>query len=441
MKKVIIIFVGAAMALISCKSHTDGLASAGADDVYYNPSKDWKPNVVPQPEQFTAKAADPNAGKIGVTEADRNNPYYQDPNFNYDDYYDNAYASRIRRFNNPIYGTGYYDTWNTNSYFYNGNPSCYGNSIYNSYNMGYGANNGYGYYSPSNSFWNSYYNPYYNGFGNSYGGNGWGMGMSYGYGYGNMGYGGFNNYGYSPFGAGYGYNPYGGYGGYNGYGNGYNPYGYGSYNPYGGYFNSYDYNSSSYSNYGPRGSHTGGNSGTTSPIPGPRQIAVSKPVIDGSPGSSPYNQERFNQVNLPKEHYGKILETRNPVKSTYYQPVTTEPGGGRPSYNNGSANTGGTYTDPTYHNNTNYGGGAIKNNTIVQPANTESESRPRKWVISGNDSNTGGNNNSGGSNSSGSWGNAPTGTGTGVKGGGGSSGGNNNSGGSNSGGGISRPRK
>lgn len=169
-------------------------------------------------------------------------------------------------------------------------------------------------------------------------------------------------------------------------------------------------------------------------------MVVSKPAIDGTPGSSPYNQERFNQVNLPKEHYGKILETKNPVKSTYYQPASTGPGGGRPSYNNGSNNTGGTYSDPSYNNNTNYGGGAIKNNTVVQPTNTQSESRPRKWVVSGNDSNTGGNNNSGGSNSSGGWGNAPTGTGTGVKGGG-SSGGNNNSGGSNSGGGVSRPRK
>ncbi len=432
MKKLVIIFMGALMALMSCKTQTDGLASA--NDVYYNPATDRKPNVAPQTEQYAAKqAVDPNAGKIAATEADKNNPYYQDPNFNYDDYYDNAYAARIRRFNNPIYGTGYYDTYNTNSYFYNGNPSCYGNSIYSSYNMGYGGynnyNSGWGYYSPSASFWNSYYNPYYNGFGNGYNAgfnNGFNMGMSYGYGNGpwgmGMGYGGYNPYGYSPygFGGGYGYSPYG------------------NYNPYGGYYNSYDFNSSSYSNYGPRGSHTGGNSHVTSPVTGPGHMVVNKPTIEGPPGTSPYNTERFSKVALSKDHYTKVVEAKNPVNNAINSPMNNQPSDGRPMYNSGATkgnNGGNVYNGGTYNNTTTPG-----NTNTGTPVN---EGRPKKWLSTGggdNGGNTGGGNTGGGN------------TGGGTRGGsviqingGGNTGGTNGggiyNGGSNTGGGVARPRK
>lgn len=423
MKKVIIIFAGVALALVGCKTQTDGLASAGVDDVYYNPARDRKPNVVPQPEQFTAKAADPNAGKIAATPADENNPYYKDPNFNYDDYYDNAYAARIRRFNNPIYGTGYYDTYNTNAYFYNGNPGCYGTSIYSSYNMGYGGGNygnGWGYYSPSNSFWNAYYNPYYNGFGY---GNGWNNGWSMGYGY--------NPYNYNAYG--YGYNPYG-YGNYSPYG--YNPYGYGmgyGYNPMT-YYNPYDYNSNSYSNYGPRGTHSGGNSTTTSPMPKPHHLDVSKPMIEDAGGNAPYALERFNHVSLPKDHFSKVQAVKSTVNPS---PAISKPADGRPVYNNNGQGAGYSTGNTPANGDGVSGGRPVYNNSgYTQPSNSgNSDSRPRKWTLSGGDNSggAGGSSNSGGSTH---WNSSGSGSGIGTKGG-------NSGGGSNgsSSGGTFRPRK
>ncbi|HXB41490.1 MAG TPA: hypothetical protein VNZ49_13195 [Bacteroidia bacterium] len=461
MKKLLIIFTSVTLALVSCKNQTDGLASSNnADDVYYNPAKDRKPNVPSQPEQYVAQNQqqyDPNAGKIAATAADKNNPYYKDPNFNYDDYYDNAYAARIRRFNNPLYGTGYYDSYNTNSYFYNGNPSMYGNSIYNSYNMGYGSsmygNGGYGYYSPSNSFWNSYYNPYYNGFGNSMGyGMGYGSGLSIGYG---MGYG---------SGMGYGYNPYSmcnmgyGYGGYNPYmyGMGYSPYGYSPYGygmgygyaspmNYGGYYNSYDFNSNSYSHNGPRGTHSGGNSTTTSPMPAPHHMMINQPSVQGPPSSSPYNTERFNQVSIPKENYTKIVEAKNPVNNPMYAPVNTQQngGGGRPIYNNGGTTNGGYNTGGYTNQGGTYNYNTPRGNGTTQPTNTGGETRPHKWFstggTTGDNTNGGYNNNNGGYNNTpatGKWGGGFGGSSGGGYGGG-SSGGSTGGGG----GGISRPHR
>jgi hypothetical protein len=439
MKKVLIIFAGVLLALTSCKTQTDGLASAGVDDVYYNPKTDRKPNVAPQPEQYSAKAVDPNAGKIAATPADENNPYYRDPEFNYDDYYDNAYAARIRRFNNPIYGTGYYDTYNTNAYFYNGNPSYYGSSIYSSYNMGYGSGNGWGYYSPSASFWNSYYNPYYNGYGY---GNGWNSGWSGGYGY--NPYGMCSGYGYSP----YGYNSYGYGGGYGYSPYGYNPYGYGmgGYSPYGyspmSYYNPYDYNSQANSNFGPRGTHAGGNSTITSPIPKPQHMEVSKPLAqDGS--NTPFSSDRFNQVVLPRDHYEKVQAIKNPVKAAPIVVLPGSDGQGNPSHNGGSYSSGGSSNDgrPIYSNgsgNGSYSGGSNSS----QPASSgNGGSRPRKLVIGGAD---------GGGNTNGNGGNAGQGGGTlqwnggsdnsgNPKGGGNTNGGGNNGG--STGSGTFRPRK
>lgn len=169
----------------------------------------------------------------------KNNPYYKEPNYNKEDYYDYEYAARIKRFYNPVPGLGYYDNWYTNYGFY-GTPN-YGSSIY----MGYGSAwpyMGYGYNGLS-SYW-------------SYG-LGWGWGNPYNYSYG-LGYSPYSYYGYySP----YFYSPY--YYGYSPYG--YSPYYYGyspyiGYNPY--YYNSQDINSMTY--YAPRVSHEGFNSPRTS---------------------------------------------------------------------------------------------------------------------------------------------------------------------------------
>ena len=150
------------------------------------------------------------------------NNYYDQP-FNYDDYYDDQYAVRIRRFHNYCPSYGYYDNYYTNSYWYTGNPYNYGTSIYMGYNFwgpsyySFAYNPGYGYYSNMGWGYDAWYSP-------------WGYSP---YGYGGFGY----VYGYNPYGYGYGYDPYG--------------YGYNSNN----YYNSYD-NNSYY--YGPRKT-TGGN--------------------------------------------------------------------------------------------------------------------------------------------------------------------------------------
>ena len=109
MKKLSILIIGCfCLTLISCKARFDNLAANSNDDVYYNPLKDPKPVAnVPQNKAVAQnnnnQQYNPNAGKIAATHADSMNPNYKDPKFNYDDYYDNAYAARVSRFQNPIY--------------------------------------------------------------------------------------------------------------------------------------------------------------------------------------------------------------------------------------------------------------------------------------------------------------------------------------------------
>ncbi|GIV26260.1 MAG: hypothetical protein KatS3mg027_0074 [Bacteroidia bacterium] len=192
-----------------------------------------------------------------------NNPYYKEPNYSKDDYYDYEYASRIKRFYNPVSGLGYYDNWYTNCGFY-GCPN-YGSSIY----MGWGNFSPYmsiGY----NYMWGS---PYYS----------YGLGWGYPYSY-------WNNWGYSPW---YGYSPY--YGGYYPYG--YSPY-YG-YNPY--YYNSQDVNSMTYA---PRSSHTGFNARRTT----------------NNINSTNNNISRSSQLISPQIDLPKFDETARPKPITKLEP-------------------------------------------------------------------------------------------------------------------------
>ena len=77
-----------------------------------------------------------------------------------DDYYDYAYASRIRRFHTDVYvGWGYYDPFFTNMYWYDYSPASFGLSIYMGYNWWWP---GY-YYRPY------YYSPYWYDYGWRYG--------------------------------------------------------------------------------------------------------------------------------------------------------------------------------------------------------------------------------------------------------------------------------
>jgi hypothetical protein len=249
MKKVIIIAGITSLIFGAC---TNTKLATYKDDVYASPSEERleRQRIAAEKKKQEEEEARKDAEEAAAQKAKEDaNPYYKTPEYDKDDYYDYEYASRIRRFSEPVYGLGYYDNYYTNSYWYNGNPACYGTSIYNSYN----------YWGPSYGC-----SPYY--------GNGWSVSIGYNYGYGYP-------YGY---GSPYGYNPYynnaymNGY--YNGFNNGYNngyyngmygyPYGYNYGSPYGGgwgYYNSYDVNSG----YGkvtnaPRTSHDGGNGSRTS---------------------------------------------------------------------------------------------------------------------------------------------------------------------------------
>jgi hypothetical protein len=188
-------------------------------------------------QQEEVEYYDPN--QSGQQASQINNYYGNVNQFDYDDYYDYAYTSRIRRFHQPM-GMGYYDPFYTNMYFYNHNPFMWGTSIYMGYN-----------------FWNP--SPW--GMGMGWGmGHGMGWGMNYGMGWGmnyGMGWGGGWGMGY---GMGMGWGGPGYWSGYNhGYWNGYN---HGLASTY--YYNSFDQTIASNNNhYGPRGGSAagGGSSG------------------------------------------------------------------------------------------------------------------------------------------------------------------------------------
>ncbi len=231
MKKVIII-AGITSLIFSACSNLK--RTTYSDDVYVDPKEEKleKERLAAEAKKQQEAAEKKRQEELAEQKAkDDANPAYKDPVYDKDDYYDYKYASRLRRFNNPVNGLGYYDDYYTNYYWYNGNPAYYGTSIYTSYNW-WGPSYGYGSFGPS-----------------------WGFGVGYNWGY--------------PYG--YGYDPYG----YNAYWNGYynglysGLYGYPhyGYNPYcgWGYYNSFDSNSGYYkTTYAPRTSHGGSNSGRMS---------------------------------------------------------------------------------------------------------------------------------------------------------------------------------
>ena len=282
MKSVFLSFGLAALFVSSCTA----LKNSGTvqDDLYLDPKKDRQAfytdtkqtNAV---EQVTIQPVN--------KQQEETNPYYKEKDFNYDDYYDNEYASRLKRFHNPTYGLGYYDSFYTNSYFYTQNPAMYNMSIYNSYNY--------------------MYNPGFN--------YGWGNGIGLGMGMGTMGlYSGwgmnpvaYNNWGYNNWGYNNSvYNPYTGYNPYYGY-----PYGWGnSFNNgfYGSYFNPFDANSNTY--YGPRMNHGGYNSNR--PVIGSDNGKSVLPFLATNEMASadPTSTERFNHVLVPSENINLIKEQK-----------------------------------------------------------------------------------------------------------------------------------
>ena len=295
MKTFLSILTFFSLAFTACKAPEGAQSKAYSDDIYYSSkdkaadkekrkiedalAKEEAKNQADQAAlaaQNTKRSSDAPADDYytpsdnGTTTINNTTNNYNDNTpFNYDDYYDDAYSVRLRRFHNNCGSYGYYDNYYTNSYWYTGDPYNYGTSVYMGYNF----------WGPSYS--NYSYNPSYYWFGNQ----GWGYDPWYNpYGY-----------GYNPYGYSYGYNPYGNYGyGYNPYMNGYNNGYWDGY--YSGlnnnnYFNSYD-NNSYY--YGPRGT-TGSNGRVTA-----------QPSLASRMMTEIETQAKANPENWTKDDYGRI---------------------------------------------------------------------------------------------------------------------------------------
>jgi hypothetical protein len=137
---------------------------------------------------------------------------------------------------NQTQGTDEYysQNWINSRQYYQNQTTPYGNNNYNNYNNG-----GYGNY---NNGFNSPFNSYGSGFNSWYGNPGISFGLGFGSGFGNSWNrwgGGYDSFGYSPYGFGGGYSPFG-------FGGGYSPFGFGGYSP----FNSYGYGYGAFSPYG-----------------------------------------------------------------------------------------------------------------------------------------------------------------------------------------------
>jgi hypothetical protein len=258
MKKFLLLAIAPILVLVSCKTSK---LSSYADDVYTNPKEELRLARLAAEEKAKQLAAEEQQQQQALAAQkakEAANPYYKDPNYKADDYYDYEYASRLNRFKNPVSGAGYYDPYYTNNYTYNQNPSTYGTSIYNPYN-GMMPSSQFGTYSNGLSLGLSYGSGYNCGFGNNYYGNGYNPNYSnnvnnsywntggYSSNYYNGGYGnsfGYNNGYYSTYGTNY-------------YGNSWNTNNWG-------YYNSYDPNSTTnHAQVGPRDGDTGGDNSRT----------------------------------------------------------------------------------------------------------------------------------------------------------------------------------
>lgn len=186
-----LLFILAGSALLgfsACSTSKTVRAGSETDDVYYSlrdAKAERKALAKAQEEEEQRLKDEAAAAELAEKQREaRSKPgsnYYDEP-FDYDDYYDYEYATRISRFSNPMPGYGYYDSYYTNAYFYSGNPYNFGTSIYNGY-----------------SFWGPQYQTYnYNPSAFWYWNSGWGWGTGMGYVSPVMMYPG-NGFGYSPY--------------------------------------------------------------------------------------------------------------------------------------------------------------------------------------------------------------------------------------------------
>ncbi len=292
--KTLLKFSGILIALALTGCSTTYYAASDHDDVYYSPQV-VRGGSAQQPVQNEARSegrvvevvedyrAEP-AGQshtVGTSadayhydgyaqnqqeEASDTLEYYYDEegnmvivnNYYYGDYYDFAYASRIRRFHRPYNNFRYYDPFFTNMYFYMYDPFYYGMSIYYS-GFYLGSPMYFGGYYPSPFYWRYRHYPHY--------------------------------HRYAWFG--FPYDPYG-----IGFWHGYNTGFYNSYYRYGGYWGYRDYFYNSFERtadyyYGPRGS---GGSTTAGGFEGRTQRTGEKSFAEAFEARTVRNEDGRRQV-------------------------------------------------------------------------------------------------------------------------------------------------
>ena len=206
MKKLIVFAVLPLLVAAGCT--TQYQAKAPYDDVYYS-SRDLPPTTsskvvvkqsqVPVATDYTASSSEDTAqqtdnqasnateysnyedqpsGVVSESYSEPGGDTYINNNF-YDNYYDYAYASRLRRFHSNYYANSYYDDYYSNMYYYDYDPWSWGTSIYfNSgwYSPAFGLSFGWGWPSYSygyGNYWNGYYDGYYDGYYSGNYNNGW----------------------------------------------------------------------------------------------------------------------------------------------------------------------------------------------------------------------------------------------------------------------------
>lgn len=337
MKKIILSLLSVIFMMSSCKVNQHQPVS---DDLYADPVAEKRLARI-KAEQDFKKQQEEQASRDAAYAAQKAkedaNPYYQDPQYNDEDYYDYAYASRFRRFHNPVNGAGYYDNYYTNSYWYNNNPHFYGTSIYSTYNW----------WTPSNQF-GMYYG---NGWNNPYCfNNGWNNGWNNGMGYNGWG----NPYGmYQPMGYSYWNNPWN------------NPYyGGGYFGNNWGYYNSFDLNSNY--TYAPRQGNAGSNStrGSYGGMTVPKELTGERQAFFNTITDKQEKTERFtnygrknNLTNTESFNGNSFGETNSTGRQSIIQ--NNENGGGN-SNNNPTRSSG------LSENNSNSGGGRQVNNAMTE---------------------------------------------------------------------------
>lgn len=200
--------------LIAAGCTTQYQAKAPYDDVYYSsrdvpattttkvvvkqsqvPANSVNTNANPQEGSQPADDQSANAGQYSgydTQPADVTTEVYTEPDGDtyistnyYDDYYDYAYASRLRRFHSNRYFNNYYNDYYTNMYWYDYNPWSWGTSIYfnsgwfgPSFGMSFGwgwpsYSYGWGGYPSYGGYWQGYTDGYYNGYYAGSYNNGW----------------------------------------------------------------------------------------------------------------------------------------------------------------------------------------------------------------------------------------------------------------------------